>query len=55
MNVVAVLVILLSAIPVYLAHRLTREEAISARGGTAIAESTAVPVTCGDLSAPKAC
>ena len=42
-NVVAVLVILLSAIPVYMAHRLTREEAISSRGGTPIAESTAVP------------
>jgi putative spermidine/putrescine transport system permease protein len=42
-NVVAVLVILLSAIPVYLAHRLTQEESISARGGPAIAESTAVP------------
>jgi putative spermidine/putrescine transport system permease protein len=42
-NVVAVLVILLSAIPVYMAHRLTREEAISTRGGSAIAESTAVP------------
>ncbi len=42
-NVVAVIVILLSAIPVYLAHRLTREESISPRGGTAIAESTAVP------------
>jgi putative spermidine/putrescine transport system permease protein len=42
-NVVAVLVILLSAIPVYLAHRLTREESISPRGGAPIAESTAVP------------
>jgi putative spermidine/putrescine transport system permease protein len=42
-NVVAVIVVLLSIIPVYLAHRLTREESISARGGTAIAESTAVP------------
>jgi putative spermidine/putrescine transport system permease protein len=42
-NVVAVLVVLLSIIPVYLAHRLTREESISARGGTAIAESTAIP------------
>jgi putative spermidine/putrescine transport system permease protein len=42
-NVVAVLVVLLSVIPVYLAHRLTREEAISSRGGTPIAESTAVP------------
>jgi putative spermidine/putrescine transport system permease protein len=42
-NVVAVFVVLLSLIPVYLAHRLTREESISARGGTAIAESTAIP------------
>jgi putative spermidine/putrescine transport system permease protein len=42
-NVVAVIVVLISVIPVYLAHRLTREESISARGGTPIAESTAVP------------
>jgi putative spermidine/putrescine transport system permease protein len=42
-NVVAVIVVLISIIPVYLAHRLTREESISSRGGTAIAESTAVP------------
>jgi putative spermidine/putrescine transport system permease protein len=42
-NVVAVLVVLLSIIPVYLAHRLTREESIAARGGTPIAESTAIP------------
>ncbi len=42
-NVVAVLVILLSAIPVYLAHRLTQEESISARGGPVVAESAAVP------------
>src|SRR5215213_8386687 len=42
-NVVAVLVVLLSIIPVYLAHRLTREESISARGGTPVAESTAIP------------
>ncbi len=42
-NVVAVLVVLLSIIPVYLAHRLTREESISARGGVPIAESTAIP------------
>jgi putative spermidine/putrescine transport system permease protein len=42
-NVVAVIVVLISIIPVYLAHRLTREEAISARGGGAIAESTAIP------------
>jgi putative spermidine/putrescine transport system permease protein len=32
-NVVAVVVVLLSIIPVYIAHRLTREESISARGG----------------------
>ena len=42
-NVVAVFVVFLSIIPVYLAHRLTREESISARGGKPIAESTAVP------------
>lgn len=45
-NAVAVIVILLSIIPVYLAHRLTREEggAAATRGGTAIdAEATAVP------------
>jgi putative spermidine/putrescine transport system permease protein len=42
-NVVAVLVILLSAIPVYLALRLTQEQGSSARGGPAVAESTAVP------------
>jgi putative spermidine/putrescine transport system permease protein len=42
-NVVAVLVVLLSIIPVYFAYRLTREESIAARGGTPIAESTAIP------------
>jgi putative spermidine/putrescine transport system permease protein len=42
-NVVAVLVVLLSIIPVYFAHRLTREESIAARGGTPSAESTAIP------------
>jgi putative spermidine/putrescine transport system permease protein len=43
-NVVAVIVVLLSIIPVYLAHRLTREESISSRGGGAIgpAESAVV-------------
>ena len=43
-NVVAVLVIAISIIPVYLAHRLTREEegATGARGGVA-AETAAVP------------
>ena len=42
-NVVAVLLILLSMLPVYLAHRLTREEegVAGARGG-AVAEATAV-------------
>ena len=34
-NVVAVIVVLLSIIPVYLAHRLTREEGVTARGGAA--------------------
>jgi putative spermidine/putrescine transport system permease protein len=44
-NVVAVIVVLLSIIPVYLAHRLTREEGATARAGGAgaIAESTAIP------------
>jgi putative spermidine/putrescine transport system permease protein len=44
-NVVAVLVVLLSIIPVYLAHRLTREEGVTARAGGAgaIAEATAMP------------
>jgi putative spermidine/putrescine transport system permease protein len=41
-NVVAVFVILLSAVPVYLAHRLTREEGVAARGG-AVAEAGAAP------------
>ena len=44
-NVVAVVVVLISIIPVYLAHRLTREESISARGGggpAAAAESAVV-------------
>jgi putative spermidine/putrescine transport system permease protein len=43
-NVVAVIVVLLSIIPVYFAHRLTREESISARGGGAAgpAESAVV-------------
>ncbi len=46
-NVVAVLVVLISIIPVYLAHRLTREEGAAtagrgARGGVE-AEATAVP------------
>jgi putative spermidine/putrescine transport system permease protein len=44
-NVVAVIVVLLSIIPVYLAHRLTREEGIAARAGGAgaLAESKAMP------------
>ncbi len=47
-NVVAVLVILISIIPVYLAHRLTREEGGAAagrgvRGAGVEAEATAVP------------
>jgi len=47
-NVVAVLVVLLSIVPVYLAHRLTREEGGAAaarggRGGELTAEATAVP------------
>jgi putative spermidine/putrescine transport system permease protein len=42
-NVVAVLVILLSMIPVYLAHRLTREEGPPAPRGPAVAEAGAVP------------
>jgi putative spermidine/putrescine transport system permease protein len=36
-NVVAVIVVMLSIIPVYLAHRLTREETVTARGGTTVA------------------
>ena len=54
MNVVAVFVILLSAIPVYMAHRLTREEAISP-GADRDRRINGSPLTCGDLSAPKAC
>ncbi len=45
-NAVAVLVILISIIPVYLAHRLTRDEGGAGRvgGGTAVtAEATAAP------------
>ena len=40
-NAVAAIVILLTAIPVYLAHRLTRDESVT--GGTAAAGATAVP------------
>jgi putative spermidine/putrescine transport system permease protein len=42
-NVVAVFVILISILPVYLAHKLTREEGGAAPAGTVTAESTAVP------------
>jgi hypothetical protein len=46
-NVVAVLVILISIVPAYLAHRLTREEGGAAGGraggGEVAAEATAVP------------
>jgi putative spermidine/putrescine transport system permease protein len=44
-NAVAAIVILLSIIPVYLAHRLTRDESAAGRGGgaTVAAEGTAVP------------
>jgi len=42
-NVVAVIVVLISIIPVYLAHRLTRDESVSGRGASAVAEGTAIP------------
>ena len=44
-NAVAVLVVLISILPVYLAHRLTREEGgpAAARGAAVEAEATAVP------------
>ncbi len=44
-NAVAVIVVLISIVPVYLAHRLTREEggAAVARGGAVEPEATAVP------------
>ncbi|HEU4392031.1 MAG TPA: ABC transporter permease [Solirubrobacterales bacterium] len=44
-NVVALLVILISIVPVYLAHRLSREEgaSVAAKGGGVKAEATAVP------------
>jgi putative spermidine/putrescine transport system permease protein len=43
-NVVAVIVVLLSIIPVYLAHRLTREdEGVSGRAGSVVTEATATP------------
>jgi putative spermidine/putrescine transport system permease protein len=43
-NVVAILLVLASTVPVYLAHRLTRdEEGTTAIRGGAVAEATAVP------------
>ncbi len=44
-NAVAVIVVVISIVPVYLAHRLTREEggAAATRGGAVEAEATAVP------------
>jgi putative spermidine/putrescine transport system permease protein len=42
-NVVAVIVVFLSIIPVYLAHRLTRDESVQGRGASAVAEGTAIP------------
>ena len=42
-NVVAVFVIGLSAIPVYLAHKLSQDESLSQRGAPVLAESSAVP------------
>jgi putative spermidine/putrescine transport system permease protein len=39
-NVVAVIVVLISIVPVYLAHRLTRDEGVSARTGGAVAAVT---------------
>src|SRR5262245_17299691 len=41
-NVVAVFVVLLSIIPVYFAHRLTREESLGGPTATATAEATAL-------------
>ena len=42
---IAVIVVLISIVPVYLAHRLTREAggAVAARGGAVEAEATAAP------------
>ncbi len=42
-NVVATIVIVLSAIPVYFAHRLTQDESLSGSAGPVIAETTAEP------------
>ena len=41
-NVVAVIVVLISIIPVYFAHRLTREESIAGRSAAGTAEAAAV-------------
>jgi putative spermidine/putrescine transport system permease protein len=43
-NVVAVVVVLLSIVPVYLAHRLTREESVTGRGTAAASAESAVVV-----------
>jgi putative spermidine/putrescine transport system permease protein len=40
-NVVAVIVVVISIVPVYLAHRLTREEGLTPRGGATAAAITA--------------
>jgi putative spermidine/putrescine transport system permease protein len=42
-NVVATIVIMLSAIPVYFAHRLTQDESVTGSAGPVIAEATAEP------------
>jgi putative spermidine/putrescine transport system permease protein len=44
-NVVAILLVAASTVPVYLAHRLTRDEegAVAVRGGGAVAEAAAAP------------
>ncbi len=42
-NVVAVLLVLASTVPVYLAHRLTRDEGATTRGAPVETEATAVP------------
>ncbi len=42
-NVVALFVVLVSAIPVYLAHRLTQDEGVTARGGGAVAQAGTAP------------
>ena len=44
-NVVAILLVLASTVPVYFAHRMTRDEdgGAAVRGGATVAEATAVP------------